>query len=147
MKKFAFSLEKVLNYKSQLLDILKNELSLLQHELSEIEDSIRQEQARYRKKNDELVEKMNGGTHPGEISSYKIYLGNVNEKIKALQHKKELQEMKIARKQVEIVNMNVEIGSLEKLKEHQFEQYKHQVAKQEELAINEFIGNSMAATR
>lgn len=147
MKKFSFSLEKVLNYKSQLLDILKNELSVLQHELSEIETSIQQTQALYQEKNKELVQKMNEGTIPGEISTYKIYLSNVNEQIKTFIHKKELQELKIAKKQVEIVKMNVEIGSLEKLKEQQKEAYRIAVQKQEELSINEFIGNSMSALR
>ncbi|WMJ24247.1 flagellar FliJ family protein [Paludicola sp. MB14-C6] len=145
MKKFSFSLEKVLNYKCQLLDVLKNELSVLQHELTKMENQIQQQEFIYQQSNNELVDKMNEGMVPGEISSYKIYLSNLNEQIKVLMQKKELQQMKIVKKQVEIVNMNIEIGSLDKLKEQQFESYRQALQKQEELFINEFIGNSLSS--
>jgi len=143
MKKFAFSLEKVMRFKMQTLDVLKNELSILKQELAELDQKILKLNETFTEKNNLLALEMSLGMTANEICSYKIYLGSLNSNIAKLDGEKAKLNIKIAKKHTEIVIMNIEIGSLEKLKEKQYAEYRLAYSKSEELALNEFIGNSM----
>jgi flagellar FliJ protein len=54
---------------------------------------------------------------------------------------------KIEAKICEIINLNIEISSLEKLREKEHEKYNQDFAKNEEIFIDEFISNTMMIKR
>lgn len=141
MKKFAFTLEKVLGFKNQTLDLLKSQLSAIQHELNLIEERIVELGQTFDKVNSELVENMVLGITSADISVYKVYLNNTSAQIRKEEDKKTLTLEKIRKKQQEIIKANIEIASLEKLKERQLEEYRKAVQKADEIELNEFIGN------
>lgn len=141
MKKFVFTLEKVLVFKNQTLEVLKNELSTLQRERQILENKINNLQDVFKNKNGELVSSMQDGVASNEIGIYKIYLSNVNADIKKVTAKKHDIDLAIAKKQTEVISMNIEIASLEKLKEKQYQDYKKAAQDAAEIELNEFINN------
>jgi flagellar export protein FliJ len=139
MKKFVFSLEKVLNFKQQMLDVKKNELANLQMQLHEIEQKIEDLNHQFAANNQKMILEMQEGLTPKDIEIYKVYFNSVNQNIKKLTTQK-LQILNlIEQKKQEIVEMNSEISGLEKLKEKQLNLYFNAVRKAEELAIEEFV--------
>lgn len=139
MKKFVFSLEKVLNFKQQMLDVKKNELANLRMQLHEIEQKIEDLNHQFAANNQKMILEMHEGLTPKDIEIYKVYFNSVNQNIKKLTTQK-LQILNlIEQKKQEIVAMNSDISGLEKLKEKQLNLYFNAVRKAEELAIEEFV--------
>lgn len=145
MKKFIFSLEKVLDFKQQTLDVKKNELSMLQMKLKEIEKEIEDLNEKFTETNRRMVEEMQKGLPASEIAIYKLYFDTLNQKVRKLLDDKGMLLDVIASKKADIVQINSEISGLEKLKDKQLEAYLKTVQKHEELAMEEFVSQSRAA--
>ncbi|NLK63591.1 MAG: flagellar export protein FliJ [Tissierellia bacterium] len=141
MKKFIFSLQKVLEIKEQLLNNMKIELSNLNHECNNIELSIKILQAKFKNIENEYVEKTYKSISPGEMSYYKMLSQGVLTQIENKEKEKEIILRKIAAKRQEIIIMNTEISSLEKLREKELEKHNKELLKKEEHFIEEFISN------
>lgn len=139
MKKFIFSLEKVLGFKQQTLDVKKNELSAMQSKLHELEQEIDDLNRKFTLYNQQMVEAMKEGLSASDISVYKMYFNVLNKKIKKLIEEKSTVLDLISHKKDEIVQVNSEISGFEKLRDKQFAEYMKQVQKSQELAIEEFV--------
>ena len=145
MKKFIFSLEKVLDFKQQTLDVKKNELSMLQMKLRELEKEIEELNGEFASTNSTMVVEMQKGLAASDLAIYKMYFDTLNQKIRKLvEDKRQLAEV-IAEKKVGIIQMNSEISGLEKLKDKQFNEYTKIKQKNEELAIEEFVSQNRTA--
>lgn len=142
MKKFQFSLQKILDYKNQICDVLKSELAVLTHELSELELEKQRLIELFESTDKQLQERFVAGTVASDISTFKVYLNNIATKIREKQKNIENQQNLIVVKQREIISMNVEIASMDKLKERQKADYTALEAKAFEIEITEFITNS-----
>lgn len=142
MKKFIFSLEKVLDFKQQTLDVKKNELALFQHKLHELEQEIDNLNLKFAESNRKMVEEMQKGLAASDIVVYKMYFDTLNRQIKKLIEEKLRISEVIAQKKAEIVQINSEISGFEKLKEKQLAEYLKSVQKSEELAIEEFVSQA-----
>lgn len=142
MKKFVFSLEKVLGYKQQILDLLKNELSRLQMERNKIEQQIEERNCEFDNTNHSLIVKMQNVMAPHDIAVYKSYLSDLNRRILELQAEKQKAVEAVEAKQKEIVQMNSDISGLERLKDKQLEAYLSQERKAQETFIEEFVGRA-----
>jgi flagellar protein FliJ len=140
MKKFEFSLQKVLGFKEQEYRLLEQELMILlgakkQNEeiLQEYEDNLRDEyeKSRQRKK---------------ITSQEKQQLENYFNKIKADIYGQKLVivdlERKIKAKQDQIVEKQKEIKVLDKLKEKQFEEYLYEFNLEERKFMDEVASRS-----
>ncbi|HEX2985411.1 MAG TPA: flagellar export protein FliJ [Caproiciproducens sp.] len=145
MKKFSFSLEKVLDFKQQALEVKKNELSVLQMKLQDIESEIEDLNRRFVESNRQMAEKMRTGLNTSEILVYKTYFDTLNRGIEKLKQEKARMEQIISDKKAEIVAANSEISGLEKLKEKQLAEYRKNVQKAEEQAIEEFVSQARVA--
>lgn len=143
MKKFRFTLEKVYEYKQQVLDVLKNEYATLTAEINKLNTSIAELEEQYKATNAELKEKLTcGGIRPNDISVFKTYLARLNAQIIQLcLRKKRLEEMR-EQKRNEILAANKEIMSLENLKSKQLENYKKAELKKQEIFIEEFVSSA-----
>jgi flagellar export protein FliJ len=142
MKKFVFSLEKVLGYKQQLLGMLKNELSALQARRFEILGQIEQANMEFASTNQALIVKMKEGMTRREIASYKNFLAAVNRRIVSLTENLQVVERQITAKQQEIIKMNSDISGLERIKDHQLAAYRYEAQKEQELFIEEFVSHT-----
>lgn len=147
MKKFIFSLEKVLDFKQQTLDIKKNEIAVFQMKLHEIEMEIEDLNDRFSVSNAKMVEEMQQGITQNDISIYKMYFDTLNQKTqKLLDDKIKLLEI-IAQKKIELIQINSEISGLEKLKDKQLAEYLKIKQKSDELAIDEFVSQARSSAR
>lgn len=142
MKKFKFSLQKVLDYKNQICDVLKSELAVLTHDLSELEQEKQRLIALFEEKDKDLQARMISGMSSTDISTFKVYMNNITTQIMQKQKNIENQQSLIAKKQSEIIAANVEIASMDKLKERQKADYAALEAKAFEVELTEFITNS-----
>ncbi len=142
MKKFVFSLEKVLGFKEQTLGVKKNEIAVLQAKLHELEAEIQDLEDKFATTNAKMVEEMKRGITQSDIAMYKMYFNTLNEKIqKLIEDKLQLLEQ-ISQKKKEILQVNTEISGLEKLKDKQLSDYMKGVQKSQELAIEEFVSQA-----
>jgi len=145
MKKFSFSLQKVLEIKEQVLENLKVELGNLNHDYKEVENEIVNLKKKYSDINMEFSEKSSVSISVGEMSYYKMLLSSILRKVENKEEEKEKILKKIEDKRHEIVSKNIEISSLEKLREKELEKYNSALAKSEELFIEEFVSNKSMA--
>lgn len=141
MKKFNFSLQKVLEIKEQLLENLKIELGSLNNDLKTIEMTIKNLRYRFTEINNKFVEKSSVAISVGEMAYYKMLMGSILKQIEKKEEDRQIVLKKIEEKRQEIVSMNMEISSLEKLKDKELEKYSRAVAKKEEIFIEEFVSN------
>jgi flagellar export protein FliJ len=139
MKKFVFSLEKVLTFKQQILDVKKNELANLQMQLHEVEQKIEDLNNEFAANNQKMVLEMQEGLTPKDIEIYKVYFNSVNQNLKKLANQKMQLLNLMEQKKQEIIELNSEISGFERLKEKQLELYFKAARKAEELAIEEFV--------
>lgn len=139
MKKFMFSLEKVLNFKKQILDVKKNELAILQMQMRELEQKIADLNNEFAANNQKMVLEMQKGLTPKDIEIYKVYFNSVNQNLKKLANEKVQLQNTIELKKQEIIGLNSEISGFERLKEKQLDLYFKAVRKADELAIEEFV--------
>lgn len=139
MKKFAFSLEKVLSFKQQTLNVQLNELALFQMKLKELEKEIDDLNNKFADTNQQMVTRLQTGLNSNDISIYKIYFNTLNQKIqKMTEDKKQLLGV-IAKKKADIVAANSEISGLEKLRDKQLDEYMKSKQKSDELAMDEYV--------
>lgn len=139
MKKFQFTLQKLMDFRQQELDRQKNTLSALQADLQRIyqekEDLIRQVE----QSSEDLEIICRQGAQAFEISVRKRYIVSLQQEIHA-------REFSAARKQEEInkqlgvvVEATKDVRTLEKLEEKQLEEYKAAATKENEQFIEEFV--------
>lgn len=141
LKNFNFPLEKVLNYKNQILDSLQSELQMIQNELNESEKKLSELHSLYKATNLKLREACLNHITANEISSYKLYLNETDKLIKINEEISARIKQKLTKKQIEIVNAKIEVSTFEKLKEKQFTLYSEALKKENELFIEEFVSN------
>ena len=141
MKKFVFSLQKVLELKNQLFENMKIELTNLNRECEKIEIFIKCLKIKFAEIENEYVEKSYKSISAGEMSYYKMLSESILVQIENKEIEKAIVLKKIADKRQEIISMNTEISSLEKLKENELEKHSKECLKKEELFIEEFVSN------
>lgn len=141
MKKFSFSLQKVLEIKEQVLENLKLELSNLNHDYKNIEQQIEDLKIKFKTVDNEFVEKSAVSISVGEMYYNKIYMSSILKQVDNKEEEKGIVLKKIETKRQEILNINKEISSLDKLRENELEKYKKALLKSEEIFIDEFVSN------
>ncbi len=141
MKKFSFSLQKVLEIKEQLLDNLKIELGNLNNDMRKIDMDIDKLRLQFSDINNEFTHKSSVSITVGEMTYYKMLMEDILKQIERKQEEKQMLIKKIEAKRLEIVSMNMEISSFEKLREKELDKYNKALIKSEELFIEEFVSN------
>lgn len=141
MKKFTFTLQKVLDYKSQILDVEKAELASEQKKLDAINVKIMELEGTMQATQDTLQGVLEKGVVASQIMIYKVYISDMVQHIKELERLREQQFKVVEKKRAEVVDISVEIASYDKLKEKQLEEYRQAEQRAAENEIEEFIKN------
>lgn len=142
MKKFAFSLEKLLNYKEQVLQKEKNDLASLRKKLQAEKDSKSELLKKLAEANEDFIEKSSKGMTPSQMSLAKAYIKSISDRIRESENRILLLERSVDKQLGVVVGATKEVSSLEKLQEKQWEEYKHMAQKEEENFIEEYVSNS-----
>lgn len=148
MKKFQFTLQKLMDFRQQELDRQKNTLSALQADLQRIYAEKEQLIKQVEEFSAELETVCRQGAQAFEISVRKRYIVTLQQEIHA-------KDTSAARKQEEInkqlgvvVEATKDVRTLEKLEEKQLEDHKAAANKENEQFIEEFVsGQSIRAAQ
>lgn len=144
MKRFSFSLQKLLNYKGQLFDIELSVLTEMRSVLSAFETELESLRLEHKQRSAEFNAKAAVGTTVTEIQTHKIYLKMVDESIEHKQIQIRLQKLAIEKQADKVREAKIDISIMEKLKEKKLEEYDYLAAKAQELFIEEFVSNAKA---
>lgn len=142
MKRFAFSLEKMLDYKNQLLRDEKNRLADRRRKLDRLIDALNSLRQKFLHCNRELNDQSRQGLTPPEISTRKHYLNALNDQIKLQMQQVKLAQIRVDEQVAVVVAVSQDISTLEKLKERQHEEYLLEESKELQLLIEEFVSNT-----
>lgn len=141
MKRFKFSLEKVLDYRRHIQDKEKDTLALLRAEYNQLLDEERELQRRYEAAKREYAENSAAGI---KIIDAKIMLNNIEDIRRLI----EIQKAKISEKEIQVDNQakklvvaTQEKMTVEKLREKKLEIYRDEETKSEEKFIDDFLSN------
>lgn len=139
MKKFEFSLHKMLDYKDSMLEKEKNALMQLHAQRQALEEKI----VRYEEQFEETAEEQRcetmQGTTAHQIRMYAFQMENIRCQLKQLRNDEKVLNAAIEKQRRVVVSLSQEVSGLDKLKEKQREEYDYSIRKSEELQISEMI--------
>ncbi len=141
MKRFEFSLNKLLNYKDQVLKKEKNDLANLRKQQQQAIDEKHEMIGKLKHSNEDFVIKSNFGMTPQHIALAKSYMNSLSEQIRSLERIIVILEGQIEKQLGVVIEATKEVSSLEKLQEKQLEEYKKEFQKAEETFIGEYVSN------
>lgn len=142
MKKFVFTLERLKQYREQTLETEKGTLAELRGQLNRLQAELEEILEELARLNRELVEKYQRGTTPIDISVHKRYISSKQQELHMKRHQILMKEREIEAQLQAVIDATKEVSKLEKLEEHQIEEYKAAEQKENELFIEEFVSNS-----
>ena len=141
MKKFVFPLEKVLNYKTAVLDDEKGKLAVLRQELHRIEAEIEENRRQLFENDLHMRETAAKGTSLFELQSMNFQIENTRRHIDGLELSRAVQQRKVDRQLNVVLQATQDVNGLERLKEKQLAEHTEAVRKEENLIISELVGS------
>ena len=144
MKKFAFSLQKMYDYKKQILESEKNQLMALRREKIEMENRIEQlsqlmDEIRL-KSQDEVMK----GTTASRLMFYSMQMDGIKREQTQITYQIGLMDMRIEKQRRKVVVVSQDVSGLEKLRDEQRSEYNHLAVKENENAIEEFLSYKLS---
>lgn len=139
MKKFEFTLNKMRDYKRQILEREKGYLLSLYAEYHQLEQ-------RYKDLSEEFIDichssdnDMKKGISVREIHIYEMKKDAVRQEQKQIQIQERVIESSIEKQRKVVVRISQEVSGLDKLEEKQLQEYTYLCDKEREQIIEEFI--------
>ena len=147
MKKFKFTLGRMLDYKDQPLDEEKNKLALLRKKKQEIDDHIESLLRELDKISVTMRQEQERGITAFQLLSYESQRTNIRRQIEQLKKEQALAKLEVKRQVQVVVQATQEVSKLDKLQDKQLEEYRKMVMKAEELEIEEFVSSRRIVTQ
>ena len=144
MKKFSFSLETVLDYKNQALDALRVEHGAILAQIRAQEEVIEDLETEYHQADADFTQQKMEGINVLDAMSYEAYLRSLERKLQEENRKLERLQKREEEKRAQVVEARKETATIEKLKEHNLEEYRKAEQKDEEKRIEEFVSTTRA---
>ena len=145
MRRFHFQLEKVLDYKSQILDNLVGEEAAIMAKIREKEEILAGLDKEYEDCCKILNEKQKNGMDAMSMHIYENYLDTLGFRIRNARQDLELLQRQEEIKRQQLLEVKKESTSLEKLKGRRLEEYQNGFQKQMEKEIDTYISNNRKA--
>lgn len=139
MKKFKFSLEKLLLYKEQQLRLEKENLGALRHEKLTLETELNIVFSDIIRRKEEYIEKSRSGMVARDAQIYQIFQEHLNAQTEKLKNRISFSQDKIEEQLEVIASMSKEIATLEKLRDKQLATHQYDLMKADEIFIEEFV--------
>ena len=146
MQAFKFSLNRVRNYKSQVLDKEKKVLGALLHQRDEIQDQINALEAYRAEKAAELVEKQQTGATMIELKQLDLYIESARNQLDAARQELQKAEAAVEEQRQLVISIYQEKTGMDKLEEKQAEEYRTLLAKANENELMQVISNKLAGS-
>lgn len=142
MKKFSFSLDKVLDYKTQIEDNLRTEHASAVRAVTQKEEEIEAMEAQHSYFVEGLENVKQNGCRINELMVYQEYLGGDSKRIKAQKEMLKILHQQEEEKRNQVIEAKKERTSIDMLKEKKLREHNFAVQKAEEQFIEEFVANS-----
>ncbi|MBR1831610.1 MAG: flagellar export protein FliJ [Ruminiclostridium sp.] len=142
MKKFVFTLQNLKEFREQTLDTEKGTLAEMRAELVEMEAQLEHILEELAKLNRDLLELYAKGTTANDISVHKRYINAKQQELHQMRHQILMQNRKIEQQLQAVIDATQELSKLERLEEHQLDDYKAAEQKETEQFIEEFVSNA-----
>ncbi len=142
MKKFRFSLDKVLDYKKQMEDNLRTEHAAAVRAVIKKEEEIEIMETKHQSIVEELEEAKQIGCRIEDLMIYESCLDSSNRRIKEQKEMLEILRQQETEKRNEVIEAKKERTSIDMLKDKKQSEYNFLVQKDEERFIEEFVANS-----
>ena len=137
-------MEKLQNYKEQILESEKNHLGILRKELNSLHHALDALLKLIDLKSDELEYTMLKSITPADFAARKRFITfkqqEAHEMRRLIAHK----ELEVERQLQVVIEATKEVSTLEKLEERQLEEHRYAEMKEEELFIEEFVSGERA---
>ncbi len=147
MKKFEFSLQKVLSYREQVEDNIRNEHAGILKRISDQEQVLAGLELEARECSQKMDAEKQNGCKIYVVQMYEGYLSNKTKQIERA--KKILAELELQKekKLEELLSAKIDRSSIDKIKDKRKEEHSKAVMKADELFIEEFVSNLSAISR
>ena len=139
MKRFQFTLQKLMDFRQQELDRQKNSLSALQADLQRMHQEKEELIRRVEQSSEELDVVCRQGAQAYEISVRKRYIVSLQQEIHAHEFSISMKQEEVNKQLGVVVEATKDVRTLEKLEEKQLEEYKAAATKENEQFIQEFV--------
>lgn len=147
MKKFQFSLSKVLDYKDQVLEKEKNHLANLHAKKARIDQCIDDFQVEFEAVNQRFTKETAQGISVIQIKTFEFQLQSIRLQIKQLQSEQKALSQTIEKQIQVVIEASQEVTGLDKLEEKQRMEYNIEQAKGNEAQIAEFVSSRLIRQR
>jgi len=139
MKKFNFSLEKLLKYKNQIKDSERANLMGLVAEKNIMVNKVSNLYEQDKETKNKIHNAMNQGVKAQEIIMYNFVIENCRNQIHFLKRDIAILEKNIEKQQKRVAEISREVQALEKLREKKLEEYEELVNKEQNRVIEEYV--------
>ncbi|MCX4357527.1 MAG: flagellar export protein FliJ [Oscillospiraceae bacterium] len=139
LKKFQFSLQKLMDFREQELDRQKNTLSMLQADLRRIQEAREVLLDKVDEQSEQLERVCRLGSSASDIAMRKRYIVTLQQEIHLKEQQALQKQQEIEQQLGVVVEATKDVKTLEKLEEKQLEEYNHQAGKENEQFIEEFV--------
>lgn len=141
MKRFQFTLDKLMGYKDQVLSKEKNDLAQLRSDRLKVISEKEEMEQKLRESGEEFAEKAALGMSITEITMFKGFHNALIDQIRLKEKQISEFDDRIAKQLNVVVEASKDVNSLEKLRDKQLEEYRFRVNKSEEQFIEEYVSN------
>lgn len=141
MKRFQFTLDKLMGYKDQVLSKEKNDLAQLRSDQLKVISEKEEMEQKLRESGEEFAEKAALGMSIMEITMFKGFHNALIDQIRLKEKQISEFDDRIAKQLNVVVEVSKDVNSLEKLRDKQLEEYRFRVNKSEEQFIEEYVSN------
>lgn len=142
MKKFSFSLARMMNYEEQLLEKEKGAMGRLIAERDEMEKRRQMIMEQLTQVHSEMDREIRKGTTIYQINTYTAVIKTGKMQLEELKKYIAIRNSEIERQRQVVIEASREVKKLEKLKEKQLEEYHHSEKKEQEDLISEQVSSS-----
>lgn len=142
MKKFSFSLARMMNYEEQLLEKEKGAMGRLIAERDEMEKRRQMIMEQLTQVHSEMDQEIRKGTTIYQINTYTAVIKTGKMQLEELKKYIAIRNSEIERQRQVVIEASREVKKLEKLKEKQLEEYHHSEKKEQEDLISEQVSSS-----
>ena len=142
MKKFSFSLARMMNYEEQILEREKGVMGRLIAEHDEIAARQQEIICQLEKIHGEMDVEIRRGTTVYQINAYTAMIRTGKFQLEQLKKQLLIKKAEIERQRQTVTEASQEVKKLEKLKEKQLEEYHHSEKKEEAEPISEHVSGS-----
>lgn len=144
MRRFEFSLDRVLGYKNQMLDREKNELARLRMVKNQMDEELEELLEEFQVVNRKMTVESQKGVTALKLKGFQFQLDCLRDDMEQLNEKRRDQDVLIEEQLGVVLELSQSVSGLDKLKDHQKEEFARYEAKVNETEIAEFITGKLA---